>query len=181
MRASCVFSSIALLSVVLLGLAGLAPAAHAAGPGGDVFLGYSRLGNDTFYSNVGGLNGWDLDGQIKWRRHLGVEGDVAHYGLGAPSSTPRTTAVLFGPRLTVGTAGIHIFVHGLLGGEHSSNSGGPVHISGGAMAVAFGGGVDVRIAPSFAWRLAADYLNAPTETPGSGSHDRFTTGLVFRF
>ncbi len=155
--------------------------AHASGPGGDVFLGYSRLGNDTFYSHVGGLNGWDLDGEIKVQKFLGIEGDVSHYGLGAPSSTPRTTAVLFGPRVTVGVPVVRVFVHGLVGGEHSANSGGPAHVSGGAMAIDFGGGADFRFAPFFAWRVAVDYLNAPGNTPSSGSHDRFTTGLVFRF
>jgi len=166
--------------IVIFFFAGSAPAAHASGPGGDVFLGYSRLGSGTFYPGVGGLNGWDLDGEIKVNPFVGVEGDISHYGLGAPASTPRTTAVMFGPRVTVGGAGVHVFVHGLVGGEHSANSGSP-SISGGALAVAFGGGVDVRFAPYFSWRVAVDYLNAPGNTPSSGSHDRFTTGLVFRF
>jgi len=49
------------------------------------------------------------------------------------------------------------------------------------MAIDFGGGADVHFAPFLAWRLAEDYRNAPASTPSSGSHDRFTTGLVFRF
>jgi hypothetical protein len=64
---------------------------------------------------------------------------------------------------------------------HSANSGSPAPISGRAMAIDFGGGVDVHFAPFLAWRLAEDYRNAPASTPSSGSHDRFTTGLVFRF
>jgi hypothetical protein len=153
-------------------------AARAAGPNGDAFLGYSRLGTDAFYPNVGGLNGWEGAVHFKMKPFLGVDGDVAHYGLGAGSSIPRTTTVLVGPRLTVGAAGVRLFVHALAGGEHSSNNS---SISGGAFAVALGGGVDVRIVPLFAWRAAVDYLDAPTRSPGTGTHGRFSTGLVFRF
>jgi hypothetical protein len=156
------------------------PQAHAAGPSFDAFIGYSRLGDDTFYSSAGGLNGWEASLHIKLRRFLGGEGDVAHYGLGADSSIPHTTTVLFGPRLTAGAAGIHVFAHGLVGGEHSSSSG-PASVSGGALAFAFGGGADFRIAPFFSWRVALDYLDAPTQSPAGASHDRFSTGLVFRF
>lgn len=168
---------IGFLAAVVFGLS--SPAASASGPGGDVFFGYSRLGNDTFYANAGGLNGWDFDGHIKLNRYLGVEGDLAHYGFGA-SSTPHTTTVMFGPRVTLGVRAVHVFVRGLLGGEHSSSSG-PNSISGGALTDDFGGGVDLRFAPFLAWRAAVDYLDAPGNSPGSGSHDRFTTGLVFRF
>jgi hypothetical protein len=109
---------------------------------------------------------------------LGVEADVGQYGLGANSAVPRTTAVMAGPRLSAGTLGFTIFAHGLAGGEHSANNAGT---SGGAFAYALGGGLDVRIAPFFAWRVAGDYLNAPTQSPATGSHSRFSTGLVFRF
>lgn len=159
----------------------LTPAAHALGPSGDVYFGYSHIGSNAFYPNVGGLNGWQLTGHLKLMHFVGVEGDVAHYGLSAPPSIPRTTTVLFGPRVTVGVPAVHLFVHGLVGGEHSANSGGPTPISGGAMAVDFGGGGDIRIAPFFAWRVTADYLSAPTESPSGASHTRIGTGIVFRF
>lgn len=158
----------------------LSSPAHAANKG-DVSLGYSRTGNDTFYPNVGGLNGWDLDGQIHWKSVLGVEGEVAHYGLGADSSVPRTTTVLFGPKASVGTAGFKFFGHFLLGGEHSANSGGPSPISHGSLAYALGAGADVPIAPFFAWRVQVDRLSAPLISPSNGTHARFTTGIVFRF
>jgi hypothetical protein len=167
--------------VLALVLLGCAPAAWALGPAGDVFFGYSHLGNDAFYQNAGGLDGWEAAFNLKLKPLLGAEADVSHYGLGATAAVPRTTVVLVGPRLTVGIAGIHLFVHGLVGGEHSANSSKTAPVSGGALAVAFGGGADVPIAPFFAWRVAADYLNAPTETPSSGSHERISTGLVFRF
>jgi hypothetical protein len=148
---------------------------------GDVSLGYSRTGSNIFYPNTGGLNGWDIDGQIHWRPFIGVEGDVAHYGLGADSSVPRTTSVLFGPKLSVGAAGFKLFGHFLVGGEHSANSGGPASISGGAFAYALGGGADVPILPMFAWRVQVDRLSAPSQSPSNGKPVRFITGIVFRF
>lgn len=170
----------ALFFLALAGLAGT-PAAWAAGPSADAYVGYSRLGKDAFYPNVGGLNGWQAAIHVKLMPFVGVEGDVSRDGLGAPSATPRTTMVLVGPRVTVGTAGIHIFAHGLIGGEHSANSSGSTPISGGAMAIALGGGADFRIAPFLAWRVTGDYVNAPFNTPGTATHSRFGTGLVFRF
>ncbi|MFP5206512.1 MAG: hypothetical protein ACLGSH_14245 [Acidobacteriota bacterium] len=157
-------------------------AARALGPGGDVYFGYSRLGANTFYANTPGLNGWEAAGHIHLIPFFGAELDVAHYGLGAAAATPRTTTVLLGPRLTVGVAGIHLFVHGLAGWEHTANNGAPPNpISSSGLAVAAGGGVDFRILPFFAWRINADYINAPMQSPSSSSHDRFGTGLVFRF
>jgi hypothetical protein len=160
----------------------LPPAAQAQVPKGDLFFGYSRTGNDTFYPNVGGLSGWEAIGHIKIRKpFLGVEGDVAHYGLGADSPVPRTTTVLFGPRVTLGVAGIKIFAHGLLGGEHSANNDSNLPISGGTFAYALGLGVDLPLAPFFAWRVQIDRLSAPSQSPSEGTHARFTTGIVFRF
>jgi hypothetical protein len=152
--------------------------APAAVPGGDAYLGYSRLGSDAFYPNVGGLNGWEGALHVKIKPLLGVEGDLAHYGLGADASVPHTTTLLFGPRVTVGVARVRLFLHGLIGGQHSANSSG---FSDGAFAWGFGGGVDVPVAPYFAWRFAGDYLTAPTTSPDNGTHGRFSTGIVFRF
>jgi hypothetical protein len=165
------------LSAALLLLL-VCPAARAVGSKADVFLGYSRLGNNTFYANAGGLNGWEGALNVKMRRFVGIEGDVAQYGLGASASTPHTTVVLFGPRLTAGVLGVHLFAHALAGGEHSTNNSG---LSQGTLAVGFGGGGDVPIAPFFAIRVSADYLNAPTQTVAGATRMRFSSGLVFRF
>lgn len=168
--------------LLLLSLALLFSAAvvRAQVPKGDVYLGYSRTGNDTFYSGAGGLNGWEGALHVKLHKpFLGIEGDVSHYGLGANSAVPRTTAFIIGPRITVGALGPKVFAHALIGGEHSSNSGGS--ISGGALAYALGGGLDVPIAPLFAWRVAGDYIHAVGRSPAGGTPARFSTGLVFRF
>lgn len=151
-------------------------------PKGDLFFGYSRTGNDTFYPNVGGLNGWEGSGYLKIHMpFVGVEADVSHYGIGANATIPHTTTVLVGPRLTVRFAGIHAFAHGLVGGEHSANSGSNIAVSGGTFAYALGGGLDFPLAPFFAWRIQGDRISAPSIAPPGGTEARFSTGLVFRF
>ena len=158
----------------------VSPVAHAQIRNHDAFFGYSRLGSDAFYPNVGGLNGWDAAVHIHLRPFLGGEADVSHYGIGASASVPKTTTVMVGPRVTVKALGVALFAHGLIGGEHSSNSAGP-RISGGTFTYAIGGGIDLPILPFFAWRLGGDRISAPTISPDSGDKFRFNTGLVFRF
>ena len=63
----------------------------------DAFVGYSRLGSNAFYPHVGGLNGWEGALHIHLKPFFGVEGDVAHYGLGTDNVVPRTTTVMVGP------------------------------------------------------------------------------------
>ena len=146
----------------------------------DAYFGYSRLGNDAFYPNVGGLNGWNAAVHIHLRPFLGAEADVAHYGLGANSSVPQTTTILVGPRVTLKALRIAVFAHGLVGGEHSANSAG-VNINGGTFAYAVGGGVDLPLLPFFAFRVGADRITSPSLSPSSGQKYRFNTGLVLRF
>jgi hypothetical protein len=101
---------------------------QAQAPKGDVYLGYSRTGTDTFYPKVGGLNGWEGALHIKLHKpFIGIEGNVSHYGLGADSTVPRTTTGLFGPRFTLGVLGPKVFAHALLGGEHSAVAPWPTH------------------------------------------------------
>jgi hypothetical protein len=166
---------LAILGLILAAAAG-AQSLHNS----DAYFGYSRLGSDTFYPNVGGLNGWNAAVHIHMRPFLGVEGDVGHYGLGADSTVPRTTTYLVGPRVTLKALRVAVFAHGLLGGEHSSNSSG-VNVNGGAFAYALGGGVDLPVVPFFAFRVGADRITAPSLSPGSGQKYRVNAGLVLRF
>jgi hypothetical protein len=147
----------------------------------DAYVGYSRLGSDTFYPNVGGLNGWNAAVHIHVRPFLGVEGDVAQYGLGANAAVPRTETFMAGPRVTVKALRIGVFAHGLVGGEHSANNGGGVSISSDSLVYALGAGVDLPLLPFFAWRVGADRISAPSVSPSEGSKYRINTGLVLRF
>jgi hypothetical protein len=147
----------------------------------DAFFGYSRSGSDAFYPHTGGLNGWEAALHIHLYPFLGVEGDVANYGLGANSVVPRTTTVLVGPRVSLKALGINLFAHGMIGGEHSANNSSNPSISGGSFAYDVGGGIDLPILPFFAWRFSADRIDAPSQSPSEGTHARYNTGLVFRF
>ncbi|HET7103670.1 MAG TPA: outer membrane beta-barrel protein [Terracidiphilus sp.] len=166
------------LSVLLLIFA--VPAANAQFHSGDAFVGFSRTGTDTFYPTVGGLNGWEASVHFKLKPLLGIEGDFAHYGLGSNASVPRTTTVMAGPRITVPLGALSVFAHGLVGGEHSSNSGG-FKISESAFSYAVGGGLDVPLAPFFAWRVQGDRISAPSLSPDGGTPARLATGIVLRF
>jgi hypothetical protein len=171
--------SFRLIVVISCALAAAVPSWAASLRNHDAFFGYSRTGSDAFYPNTGGLNGWEAALHIHLHPFLGVEGDVAHYGLGARSVVPRTTTVLVGPRVSVKALGINLFAHGMVGGEHSANGDGS--ISGGGFAYDLGGGVDLPLLPFFAWRFSADRIDAPSQSPSGGDHARFNTGLVFRF
>jgi len=174
--------SAAMLIVLICIFFVAAPASAVSLRNHDAFVGYSRLGHDTFYPGVGGLNGWEGALHIHLKPFFGVEGDVAHYGLGANAAVPRTTTVLVGPRVSVKAIGINLFVHGMVGGEHSANaSDSGVHVSEGAFAYDLGGGLDLPILPFFAWRFSLDRISAPSVSPSDGTQARFNTGLVFRF
>ena len=171
------------LLLFVLPLAILATAAlpvHALGPGGDVYFGYARSGSNNFVVNTPAENGWEAAGHIHLFPFVGAEADLAHYGVGAPTNDPRTTTVMFGPRVTVGAAGIHVFAHGLVGVAHSYTVGGPLSYSRNDLAGALGGGADIRILPFFAWRIGGDYITT-NNAPSNASHGRFATGIVFRF
>lgn len=171
--------SLLLVPIISCLLSSALPSSAASLRNHDAFFGYSRTGSDAFYPHTGGLNGWEGALHIHLYPFLGVEGDVAHYGLGADSVVPRTTTYLVGPRVSVKALGINLFAHGMLGGEHSANGDGS--ISGGSFAYDLGGGLDLPILPFFAWRFSADRIDAPSQSPSGGDHARFNTGLVFRF
>lgn len=171
-----------LFAALLTAVFTLAARPAAALPKGDLFAGFSRAGSNIFYPNVPALNGWEATGTLRLHKPLlAAELDVAHYGIGAGSQNPHSTTVLFGPQLAVRGLGAKFFVHALVGGEHSKNSATNTPIDGGAFAYALGGGVDIPIAPFFAWRLQADRLDAPSQDTANPTKARFTTGIVFRF
>ena len=130
------------IALIVLCLAVLAvPTAHAARSRRVLRL--QPAGRQCLPSQRPALNGWEAEGGFSFIPLLGLDVDVAHYGLGAASTLPHSTTAMIGPRLTVGASGVHVYAHALLGGEHSSNSGNVISSS--ALTVAVGGGVDLRI------------------------------------
>ena len=153
--------------------------ARAIGPGGDVYFGFSRLGTKAFNTTAGSQSGFEAAAHIKVWPFVGGELDYAHYGMGGDATIPHSTVVMAGPRVTVGTGFIRVFLHGLAGWEHSASGDGT--ITAGALAFAMGGGADFRMASHFAWRVNADYMGAPQSSPSGATHARYSTGLVFKF
>ncbi|HVP55322.1 MAG TPA: outer membrane beta-barrel protein [Candidatus Eisenbacteria bacterium] len=158
----------------------------------EVFGAYSFLIYDVSTANHTNMNGWEASLGYNFNRLLAVEADVSgnyrnnqvsHYGY----TRSQTHYYLVGPRIS------HkfLFGHALLGAAQSSAHGvflGAPGPSGSAtgFAMAFGGGVEQRLAKHFAVRGGADYLfNHATFQPHGISLNqnsfRVNAGLVYMF
>jgi hypothetical protein len=123
--------------------------------------------------NLGGL---EIEPEFKLARWFGAVADFdAHFGL--PSSPDaRTIHFMVGPQISF-PGRISPFVHALAGFGHVALNG----IADNSFAGAFGGGVDVRVAPLISWR-AIQVDDLVTNHFGGVQHNaRVSTGLVFRF
>jgi hypothetical protein len=158
---------------ILLGLVFLISISAQAQDRVEVFGGYS-------FQRYGGapartLNGWELSAKYKLAPWVGLVADLdGQYGL--PSLPDiRTVHFLAGPQFSI-PGRISPFVHVLGGFGHLHENSGQTSFAG-----AFGGGVDLRIAPLFSWRvIQAD--DVATRFFGGTQHSlRLSTGLVFRF
>ncbi len=109
---------------------------------------------------------------------IGIEGDVSHYGLGADSLRSTDNRLHLRPAASrLARLDLRSSRMLMVGGEHSANSGGPTHISETALAYALGGGLDLPIAPLFAWRVAGDYIHAVGHSPWYACALRHRVGL----
>src|SRR5438876_11221819 len=150
------------------------------------------------------LNGWEASFTYR-RNHLGLVLDTsAHYGSTnsevecRESFVPCTPTpveirltlqnyILAGPRYYFGGSPVVPFVHALFGYTHFNAHFPPNNaffaspLKGNGLGIALGGGVDVKIAPHFGYRLfQADYflthLNRNTQ-----NNLRASTGLLLKF
>ena len=146
----------------------------AGAQGVDLFGGYSFERLDS--SPGRNLSGIEVTGQYKLRDFFGIAADFdAHFGL--PSSfDARTLDFMAGPQISF-PARISPFVHVLGGVGHISFNGATDN----SFAVAFGGGVDMRIVPFVSWRIVQidDLVTHHFDTVQHNA--RVSTGLVFRF
>jgi len=122
--------------------------------------------------------GWEAAGQYNLTRLLGIKADFSG-NYGTPVSVPGVTGIpsahsytfLFGPVVSYRTGRLTPFFHGLfgvnrlsIGGSTLNTAAGPFFfIPGGysetAFAMAFGGGLDVKVSHHFAVRVGQfDYL-----------------------
>lgn len=171
----------------------------------DVFAGYSYLNVDTNNANVQPLgitsrqsaNGWESSASGSVYKWLAAEADFSGYyktypvdlssfGLGTVDVDVRDYGFLGGPRVNLGPA----FIHGLVGADRLTGSAMGASESQDSFAAAFGGGLQVPVAPRFAIRASADYVltrhnifkivdsTLPNYTQ---NNFRASIGIVFRF
>lgn len=149
----------------------------------DVFAGYSYVNVDTngLTSRLN-ANGWDASVSGNLNHWFAVEGDFGGYYWTYQSVDFHDYSFLGGPRVNFGPA----FVHALIGADHGSALG----FSQDSFAGAFGGGVQIPVAPRWAVRASADYaltrhnifkLIDPTLPNYTQNNFRVSAGIVFSF
>ena len=134
-------------------------------PKAEIFGGYQF----THLESVN-ANGWNasLTGNIN--RWFGVAADFS----GAYKSGEHVHTYMFGPVFSARSDEVTPFAHALFGGA----SGGGTN----AFAMAFGGGVDVKVADKVAFRLVqGDWLVLRSEGFTSKKNARISTGIVLHF
>ncbi len=135
------------------------------------------------------LYGWNASVAGNLNPWFGVVGDLGG-NYASPSSgvfglagvDVKAHTFLFGPRFSYRSAGrTTMFCHALFGGAHGSAGSFGVTATDTAFAMALGGGFDIRLADSVAFRaLQLDYLM--TRFGGDRQNSvRLITGVVFRF
>ena len=164
-------------------------------PDFELYGGYSYVFHQydpTFQHPVsGGMNGWDGSLRVpvpivpSW---LGVKGDVSgHYASNHFDFNPHQYFFLLGPQISAHLGRSTLFLHGLVGSSHLASNALPNLRDDNTLAVAVGGGVDLGLSHSFAWRVTGDWYNthysATTRNVAEirNSNGRVSTGLVFRF
>lgn len=155
----------------------------------EAFAGFQYTNLDTFNIQRSSMLGWNVQVTDYLKKPLGLTVDVSGmYGspnVGGFSTPLRSYSVLFGPTFRSPLEKSTPFVHALFGFSHLSNSGGSYSSSG--FAYELGGGFDVKVSESVAFRVAqidyfrTSYDDATNSGNNSQNHIRIATGLVFEF
>jgi opacity protein-like surface antigen len=154
--------------------------------GGYYYARFNVSVNATPFPAPAGFNANGGGGQLEYNINswAGAVADFAGYHV---STTPSVGAFsyLFGPRINFRRKRqtTMLFAHVLLGGIHANGPIGRVG-NGNAFALTVGAGVDVKVSPSVAIRLAqAEYFMTRFTDGLSNRQDnfRFGAGVVFRF
>jgi hypothetical protein len=163
--------------------------AFAQLPKANIFIGYSYMSADVpNTAERQNLNGWEGSLEGKVLPFLGIVADGSgHYGktqipvcpvpVGgscAPVNGNLYTA-LFGPRVSASLHGIRPFAHVLVGVANISGASSDF-----SFASAFGGGVDLKLAPIIGWRFQGDYIHTHFSGGDRDTHV-FPRALCFVF
>ena len=121
------------------------------------------------------LNGWEISGKYTITPLVGFVADLdAQYGLPTILDA-RTLHFMVGPQISF-PGRISPFFHVLGGFGHLQEGGSQTSFAG-----AFGGGVDMRIAPLVSWRVIQADDIVTRFSSGTQHSLRFSTGVVIRF
>lgn len=169
-----------LVILATLALSGAALAQQET-PAVEVFGGYSYL-HFSAAGDSGSVNGWNASANFNFNKWFGVKADLTgHYGsdLGDDGKLHSFT---FGPQLTYrGLKHATPFFHAMAGAAKIDVLG----FDDTALALVFGGGLDVKVHPRVALRLAqADWyitrFNDPITLGNNQNNFRFAAGIVLR-
>ena len=131
-------------------------------PKAEIFGGYQF----TRFEPGVNANGWNASLTGNVNRWFGVAADFS----GTYKSGEHLHTYMFGPVFSARSDKVTPFAHALFGGASTS------------FAMAFGGGVDVKVADKVALRLIqGDWLVLRSEGFTSKKNARISTGIVFRF
>lgn len=173
--------NLSLLGILLLFSASAATAQETSTKA-EVYGGYQYIRTNPGSGNCHGGSGSVAGNVNNWFGVVGEFGACKMTGLPTGASG-HAFNYLFGPRVTYRSqSSFTPFVHALFGGINASNSvQGLGSSSSNALAMAFGGGADVRVSEHVSLRLVQfDYF--PTRFSGVTQNNlRLQTGFVYRW
>jgi hypothetical protein len=158
----------------------------------EVFAGFGYTGLNQLNNSRSGLMGVDLSVTRDWGKYFGITADGAYYKYaiktGNPGS-PVVESVLLGPVIHAPLyERTGIFVHALLGGEHTGGESMTPTIS---FAGGMGGGLEYRLSKRLAVRASGDYIAASFSVSGNSPslgysphkvwNPRAAFGVVYKF
>lgn len=160
---------IAVLFLVLMASAVLVAQEEKA----QVFAGYQFISLGAGGERVSAPKGWDADVAFKATKNVAIVADIAgNYKEGAKFHT-----FMFGPRFSASSGKVTPFAEALFGAAHASGFG----ESATKFGMELGGGLDVNINKSVAFRLAKFDYNFVKVSGANMNNFRYATGIVFKF
>ncbi len=200
------FSILAGVSAALMPLAATSQASSSGGSNAsepaehtykyEVYGGYAYTSLNQVNQSRYGLQGVNVSVTRDFGRYFGVtaEGDYYSKSIGTPEvvgSTikPTVESVLFGPVIRANIYGkFGGFMHGLLGGEHTSGESQTPNVS---FAGGFGGGMEYAWTNRFSLRVSGDIIGASFSLTGNSTQlgysphrswdSRASIGVVYHF
>jgi len=150
----------------------------------EVFGGYqyTRIDGGGLVPNLN-ANGWNAAVSGYFSKYMGVTGDFSGAYTTVSGVKVKVHTYTFGPVFTArNDEAITPFAHVLVGGFHGSAGVAGISGSTSGLAIMAGGGVDAKIAPRLAFRVAQfDWVLLRAEGETTKKNFRLSTGIIFRF